>query len=237
MSEREIDYLDECPDCGGWRSLILPAEHRSEGRQCFVGQDCDTRWRHEPIHRESPPATDPEDVEAEGCNVDRHYGGDCPVGMVQVEFVGCPPAARISEYGWKPVEFAFLEVWVDGKRFRIDVGNFHDGKAERRGIHVVYDLDHSVEQTSMNACSVYFNPETPSPEPSPLPEVGDVVERVKELHKTGTGWGAIHDAIATIRSLEHQKKLFAGALQESAAENERLQEELTRSGEECLPEE
>ena len=36
---------DKCPECGGTRSLVLPAEHRSEGRQCFTSQDCDARWQ------------------------------------------------------------------------------------------------------------------------------------------------------------------------------------------------
>jgi hypothetical protein len=88
--------------------------------------------------------------------METHYGKDCPQGMVQIEFVGCSPSKRMGDFGWKPVESAFLEVYVDGKRFRIDVGDFHDGKAQRRGLHIVTRLDVAFEQTSLNACSVYL---------------------------------------------------------------------------------
>lgn len=68
-----------------------------------------------------------------------HYGKDCPKGMVQVEFVGVDPKARHSEYGYVPTETAFIELYVDGKRYRIDAGDIgqycHDGKP-RRGIHI-----------------------------------------------------------------------------------------------------
>ena len=87
-----------------------------------------------------------------------YYGKDCPVGMVQVEFVGCSPGARYSEYGWKPVGHAFLEVYVDGHRFRIDVGDFHDGVAQRRGLHVISPTFLGVEKTSMNAASLFVSP-------------------------------------------------------------------------------
>lgn len=82
-----------------------------------------------------------------------YYGNDCPVGMVQVEFVGCSPTARVSDYGWKPVKSAFLEVWVDGKRFRIDVGDFNG----RRGIHVSFPFACAVDQHSVNALDIYFS--------------------------------------------------------------------------------
>ena len=87
---------------------------------------------------------------------EEHFGKNCPVGMVQVEFVGCEPTARYGEYGWKPAEHAFIEVYVDGKRFRIDVGNFHDGNGQRRGLHIVTDIDVQYEQTSMNAVSLFL---------------------------------------------------------------------------------
>jgi len=93
-------------------------------------------------------------IETEG----RYFGRDCPVGKVQVEFVGCPPSEKRNEYGWKPVDRAFIEVWVDGKRFRIDVGTFHDGRAERRGLHIVTEMGVHVEQTAMNAASVWVTP-------------------------------------------------------------------------------
>ncbi len=99
--------------------------------------------------------TTPERVEGE-----THYGKDCPVGMVQVEFVGCSPELRCSNYGWKPTERAFLEVYVDGQRFRIDVGSYHDGKAQRRGLHIVGPVAAGYEQTSMNAASIFLRTET-----------------------------------------------------------------------------
>ena len=85
-----------------------------------------------------------------------YFGKDCPKGMVQVEFVGAGgPANKYSEYGWKPCEHAFLEVYVDGDRYRIEVGDFHDGVAERRGLHVIGPIDLKVEQTSINAGSMF----------------------------------------------------------------------------------
>lgn len=87
-----------------------------------------------------------------------YYGKDCPKGMVQVEFVGCSPDDRVSAYGWKPTKDATIDVWVDGKRFYIKVGDFHDGKAQRRGLHIVTDLCVGFEQTSLNAASVFLTP-------------------------------------------------------------------------------
>lgn len=89
---------------------------------------------------------------------ENHYGKDCPQGMVQVEFVGCSPEDRVGNYGWKPTKSAFLEVYVDGKRFRIEVGDFHDGKEQRRGLHIVTAMTVGFEQTSVNACSVFLTP-------------------------------------------------------------------------------
>jgi hypothetical protein len=113
-----------------------------------------------------------EEVEVSRAAADRHYGKDCPAGMVQIEFVGCSPAARMSDYGWKPTPSAFLEVYVDGRRFRIDVGDFHDGKARRRGLHIVTDIGAAFEQTSLNAASVFLNAEVSAPPP----ESGGVTE-------------------------------------------------------------
>lgn len=78
-------------------------------------------------------------------------GRKCPKGMVQVEFVGCGPADKISEYGWRPVASTFLEVWVDGRRFRIDVGDIQDG---RRGIHIVSEIGIVIKQTACNSLDV-----------------------------------------------------------------------------------
>lgn len=91
----------------------------------------------------------------------RHYGKDCPKGMVQVEFVGVDPKLKYSDYGWKPSETAFLEVWVDGKRFRIDVGNVTRGDGTvRRGIHIGTEYGIEVDHHSVNALDVLL-PETP----------------------------------------------------------------------------
>jgi hypothetical protein len=86
----------------------------------------------------------------------RHYGKDCPVGMVQVEFVGTT-GERYSDYGWTPGESAFLELYVDGKRYRVDMGTFLDtsGKA-RRGLHIVADMEVSVDQHSINAVDIFI---------------------------------------------------------------------------------
>jgi len=99
-----------------------------------------------------------------------YYGKDCPVGMVQVEFVGCSPNARRGDYGWKPAKHAFLEVYVDGKRFRIEVGDFHDGREHRRGLHIITDLDIGFERTSMNAASVFLKTQVATEQGYPTKE-------------------------------------------------------------------
>lgn len=87
----------------------------------------------------------------------RFDGHNCPQGMVQIEFVGCDPKLRFSEYGYTPVESAFLEVYVDGLRYRIDVGTFRstDG-GYRRGLHIVGPSDMLVDKHSINAVDVYL---------------------------------------------------------------------------------
>lgn len=89
-------------------------------------------------------------------NKDMHFGSACPKGMVQVEFVGCDPKIKRGEYGWKPCESTFLEVYLDGERFRIDVGNFQgpDG-SWRRGLHICGPFDMKVDKHSVNALDVY----------------------------------------------------------------------------------
>ena len=90
-----------------------------------------------------------------------YWGKDCPKGMVQVEFVGCSPKNKTSDYGWKPEKSAFIEVYVDGNRFRIGIGDFDDGRGKRRGLHIITDkLDLNVDKTSMNAASLFFDSET-----------------------------------------------------------------------------
>lgn len=91
-----------------------------------------------------------------------HYGKDCPKGKVQIEFVGCSPNDRINEYGWKPCDSTFLEVYVDGQRYRIDVGNFRGGDGSyRRGIHVCGPMDFKVDHHSCNALDI-FHEEKPN---------------------------------------------------------------------------
>lgn len=89
------------------------------------------------------------------------FGKDCPDGMVQVEFVGVDPKLKCSEYGWKPSTSAFLEVYVDGKRFRIDVGDWDafDG-TKRRGLHICGPLNMVVDHHSLNAVGLYFEENT-----------------------------------------------------------------------------
>ena len=80
-----------------------------------------------------------------------YFGEDCPVGMVQVEFVGSDPKKKISDYGWKPEKSTFLEIYVDGKRFRIDVGDIGEGK---RGLHIITGSEIEYEQTASNSCNI-----------------------------------------------------------------------------------
>lgn len=93
-------------------------------------------------------------------DADRYYGKDCPTGMVQIEFVGVSPKLKRGEYGWKPSETAFLEVYVDGNRWRIDVGNVTraDGTIER-GLHICGPFEMVVDKHSLNAVDL-FKPKT-----------------------------------------------------------------------------
>lgn len=91
---------------------------------------------------------------------EQYFGKNCPSGMVQVEFVGCDPKLRYSDYGYKPTQSAFIEVYVDGQRFRIDVGDVYNGTGNRkvRGIHINGPIDLQVESTANNAASVFIKP-------------------------------------------------------------------------------
>lgn len=114
-----------------------------------------------PLRMSAAPAEQPTGNEQQKADDVRCAGEDCPQGMVQVEFVGCHPSLKQGEYGWKPVKHAFMDVWVDGKRFHIAVGDFHDGVAQRRGLHVITSLSVGFEQTSLNAASLYLEAKTP----------------------------------------------------------------------------
>lgn len=131
LEELAQHYYDQC--CENLMSPIIP--ERMADARLFVIQ-CNEANLH--------PESD-------------HYGKDCPVGFNQIEFVGCDPAKRRGPYGWIPVErTSFIEVYVDGARFRIDVGDFHDGHAQRRDLHIVYSMSCAAEQTSLNAASIFF---------------------------------------------------------------------------------
>jgi len=95
------------------------------------------------------------------------YGKDCPEGMVQVEFVGCSPTLKQGEYGWLPTKSAFLEVYVDGVRYRIDVGTKDKGKGPVRGLHIIGSTLMQVDQHSINSVSIYQEVCKPAP---PKPE-------------------------------------------------------------------
>lgn len=84
----------------------------------------------------------------------RYYGNDCPVGMVQVEFVGCSPADRRGEYGWKPCNKTFLEISVDGERFRLDVGDLKEHGVNGRGIAIIGPCNMAHRATAINACCI-----------------------------------------------------------------------------------
>ncbi len=89
---------------------------------------------------------------------DPFYGKDCPLGMVQVEFVGVDPELRHGRYGYKPSQTAFLEIYVDGQRFRIDVGSLKQyaatGDDSSRGIHINFPLGATLRDRSLNALSI-----------------------------------------------------------------------------------
>ena len=77
------------------------------------------------------------------------------IGKVRVAFVGCPGGKKQDDFSWTPVDHAFIEIHVDETSYRLDIGTFHDGKAERRGIHIIGKLGMQSEKTSLNACSVW----------------------------------------------------------------------------------
>lgn len=87
---------------------------------------------------------------------EKFYGHDCPKGMVQVETVGCSPDNMRSAYGWKPEKKAFIDIYVDGKRFHIFVGEFDDGYGEQRGLHIIADEKVAVRETAGNSCSLWI---------------------------------------------------------------------------------
>lgn len=83
------------------------------------------------------------------------FGKDCPKGMVQIEFVGVDPKLKRGNYGWAPSKSAFIEVYVDGERYRIDVGDVIQGDGSMlRGIHVNGPMDLIVNRTAINSADL-----------------------------------------------------------------------------------
>jgi len=74
-----------------------------------------------------------------------------------LDFIGVDPARRLGGYRYEAVENFFLEILVDGQRYRIDVGdigaNLSDGKP-RRGIHINFPLGGDLGDRSLNAVNI-----------------------------------------------------------------------------------
>lgn len=91
----------------------------------------------------------------------RYFGKDCPKGMVQVEFVSVSPDLRYSDYGWKPSETAMIDVYVDGDRYNISIGNVETFDPEtgahscQRGLRIIGPAYMVVHKDSVNAFSVH----------------------------------------------------------------------------------
>lgn len=84
-----------------------------------------------------------------------HYGKDCPRGKVQVEFVGCGgPENRYSNYGWMPADSAFVEIYVDGERYNVQIGSAHYD-ATRRGLHIIGPIDMAIDRTASNSATLF----------------------------------------------------------------------------------
>lgn len=109
---------------------------------------------------------DPQFFDADGNYLDGpHYGKDCPVGKVQIEFVGVSPELRYSPYGWKPADHAFIDIYIDGRRYNIQVGDFESADGVRRGLHIVTDPGVKVDGHSINALDVFFDAPPAKAEP------------------------------------------------------------------------
>ena len=87
-----------------------------------------------------------------------YFGKDCPAGMVQVEFVNCPPELRYSAYGWQPVRRATLDLYVDGQRFHLELGTVRDlAGVPHRGLSIVTDARLTCAPTARNAVSLWLD--------------------------------------------------------------------------------
>ena len=78
-------------------------------------------------------------------------GNHCPHGMVQMSFVGVDPSLRRGDYRWAPSERAFLEIYVDGELFQVQVGTDWKG---RRGLHINGPFNLVVDKHSINAVTI-----------------------------------------------------------------------------------
>ena len=133
-----------------------PQRHEPIGTNLLTATQAEAMLRHvaAPLLAELQRRGDaPLSAERRSLKDGMHFGNDCPKGKVQVEFVGVDPTLRYSPYGWKPSDRAFIEVWVDGHRFRIDVGDLSEhGHLGRRGIHI--NSFSEMKADAMNAWSL-----------------------------------------------------------------------------------
>lgn len=82
-----------------------------------------------------------------------YFGRNCPVGKVQVEFVNVSPDLRYSPYGWKPSDSASIDVYIDGSRYHIQIGDCELGSGRRRGLYIIA-TGIEVDKHSINACYI-----------------------------------------------------------------------------------
>lgn len=84
------------------------------------------------------------------------FGQNCPKGKVQLEFVSVSGGERKGRYQYTPSDSAFLEIYVDGERFRLDVGDLTShGSEGKRGIHVCGPIRLKADRTAINAVNLY----------------------------------------------------------------------------------
>lgn len=91
-------------------------------------------------------------------------GGKLSPTGAHLNFIGMDPKLRCGLYDYNAVDSFFLEIGVDGQRYRIDVGNIginmSDGKA-RRGIHISFPIFAELGELSMNALNLANKGELP----------------------------------------------------------------------------
>lgn len=82
--------------------------------------------------------------------------GGCPEGKVLVQFVGCGKVEGSSGYRWEPADTGFIEAYVDGTRFRIDLGARTGAKGEYRGLRVTTDAEHKTDGQWSNSTTIWL---------------------------------------------------------------------------------